>query len=83
MAGYAVICVHATARYWFGRVPEETAKLADIELLKRCDAVVLCADWARSKGTMDEIECAWDREIPVYEGIANLRAGVTMDRVPL
>jgi nucleoside 2-deoxyribosyltransferase len=39
---------------------------ATLELLKRCDAVVLCPGWERSSGTRDEITEAQMRGIPVY-----------------
>ena len=39
---------------------------ATMELMRRCDAVVLCPGWERSTGTMAEIEEAKRLGIPVF-----------------
>jgi nucleoside 2-deoxyribosyltransferase len=77
LCGFAPICVHAVARYWYGRVSEECAIEADLELLHRCDAVVLCAGWEHSRGTLAEIESARVRGIPVYETVGEIMANGT------
>lgn len=43
-----------------------------LELMRRCDAVVLCPGWARSMGTRAEIETAKKFRIPVYTSEAAL-----------
>lgn len=54
-SGHAAICVHAASRYYFGEISEEHAIAADLEILRRCDAVLLSEGWARSRGTLGEI----------------------------
>lgn len=58
LVGFAVICVHTTARYMFGRVPEALALAADFELLRRCDAIAMCEGWEESSGAKQELEIA-------------------------
>lgn len=64
-AGYAVICPHSNSAL-FSSVPEESFIDGDIEILKRCDAVVLVPEWEESTGTLSEIEVAIANGIPVY-----------------
>ena len=66
IGGWWPVCVHTMARDWFGFVPEPKAIQGDIELLKRCDAVVLTIGWQHSKGTRKEIVAAKEAGIPVY-----------------
>jgi hypothetical protein len=65
--GHAVICPHANtdiegnetvgARVWLN---------GDLQIVARCDAVVVVPDWEGSKGTEGEIAFAEERHIPVY-----------------
>lgn len=38
----------------------------DIELLSRCDAVLVQGDWERSRGCRREVQAAYERGIPVF-----------------
>lgn len=38
----------------------------DIELLSRCDAVLVRGDWERSRGCRREVQAAYERRIPVF-----------------
>lgn len=40
--------------------------LSDIELLSRCDAVLVRGDWERSRGCRREVQAAYERRIPVF-----------------
>jgi len=68
----AVICVHTMARYWYGYIEEAEAIAADMELLRRSDAVVLVAGWQWSKGTQAEIREAAFAGKPIYESVEAL-----------
>lgn len=68
--GHAVICPHANTD-----LPTELAEKecdantwlqGDLMMVARCDAVVVCPDWAGSKGTEGEIKYAEARKIPIY-----------------
>lgn len=52
--------------------PEAYWLAATMELMRRCDAVLLCPGWVESKGTMAEIDEAHRLGIPVYETLADL-----------
>lgn len=45
-----------------------------LELLKRCDGVILCHNWRDSSGARAEVEEAYRLGIPVFDSLACLRA---------
>jgi len=38
-----------------------------LTILKRCDAVILCGNWKKSMGCMQEYSAAYVLGIPVFE----------------
>ena len=63
--GYAVLCPHAnTAMMDFGC--DEVFLDGDLEILKRCDLVVVCPGWESSEGTQAEIAHAHNELKAVY-----------------
>jgi nucleoside 2-deoxyribosyltransferase len=65
--GAAVICPHANTRFYQGAAPDEVWLEGDLEMLGRCDAVVLVENWEKSAGTMAERSYAKLHNIPVFE----------------
>ncbi len=53
-------------------LPDEFWLEGTLELMRRCDYVVLAPGWEVSSGTRKEIEIAKSLGIPVYEDIHNL-----------
>jgi nucleoside 2-deoxyribosyltransferase len=49
-------------------LPDEFWLAATLELMRRCDAVVLCPGWQHSTGTLAEIREAERLGIPIYYG---------------
>lgn len=66
LAGGACICPHANTRYFQGTGPDSIWLEGDLEILRRCDAVLTTADWARSSGARAEVELASSLNIPVF-----------------
>lgn len=64
---WGALCVHTQSRFWHEHVPEEVAIAWGLELLRRCDAVVLAGDWWLSRGTYGEVCLAVELGIPVFE----------------
>lgn len=73
--GDAAVCPHANTRFYQGSLPDATWLNGDIEILKRCDGVVLCPGWRDSSGTRAEVAVAIDNNIPVYDGVADYLHG--------
>jgi len=57
-AGYAVICPHMNSAYMDGVCPDETFLEGAIEILKRCDGIVMMPNWQQSAGSRDELNMA-------------------------
>jgi len=67
--GYAVICPHLNSAFMSGAAPEETFLEGGLEILRRCDLLVLVEGWQASKGTAREIEVARECGIPIFSDI--------------
>lgn len=65
--GYAVICPHKNTAFFGGAAPDEVWLTGDLEIMRRCDLVVLVPGWRSSSGTRAEVAEAQRLSIPVYE----------------
>ena len=65
--GYAVICPHKNTALFGGLCPDDTWLRGDLEMLLRCDLIVLTPDWEKSSGARAEREMAIAGNIPVAE----------------
>lgn len=73
-AGHVALCPHLNTAHF-----EEDSTLADdayldgdIELLRRCDGVLMLPGWNHSEGAKNEMFFARDRGIPVYLSLDEL-----------
>lgn len=73
-AGAAAICPHLNTEHFQGAAPDEVWLNGDLEIITRCDALILVPDWETSVGTRHEIEFARERGIPVFYNMADLNA---------
>lgn len=66
--GIVALCPHSNSAFFdfFDKVPDEIILPACIELMKRCDAVLVLPNWVDSSGTKVEIEEARKANIPVF-----------------
>lgn len=73
-AGAAALCPHTNTRF-FDKAAGCTGELfveGTLEMLRRCDAMILCAGWEKSSGTKGEIREALRLGIPVFGGLVSL-----------
>ncbi|MCE5309616.1 MAG: DUF4406 domain-containing protein [Acidobacteriales bacterium] len=65
--GFAVICPHKNTAFMGGAqgLPDDVWLKGDLEMIERCDGVVLAPKWALSVGTRAEKEHAQKHGIPV------------------
>ncbi len=75
--GVAVICPHTNARFFQGAADDKIWLEGDLEMLRRCDVVMLTPDWRRSSGAKAEVREAIKYGIPVFEDIWSLKAWIT------
>lgn len=67
--GYAVICPHKNSALFDGLCDDSVWLKGDLELLHRCDCVVLVPGWSRSKGSITERAEAIRLGIPVFSWV--------------
>ena len=70
--GYAVICPHLNSAFMSGVAPEQTFLDGTLEMLRRCDLVVMVNGWTESVGSVHEFEEAGFLNIPVYNYIEDV-----------
>lgn len=68
-AGAAALCPHANTRFFQGAAPDEVWLDGDLEMLRRCDAILMTKDWQRSSGATKEHEVAVAVSIPVFYAV--------------
>ncbi len=67
------LCPHANTAHFHGTLTDEFWLDGTMELLRRCDAVLLAPRWHLSSGTLAEIEEAKLLDIPVFKDHIALR----------
>lgn len=70
--GAAAICPHTNTRFFSGAAPDEVWLAGDIEILRRCDAIILTDNWERSSGARAEVAEAYRVGIPVFTQLYDL-----------
>jgi nucleoside 2-deoxyribosyltransferase len=69
-SGAVAFCPHLNAALFDGILPEERFLAGGLEMVRRCDALVLVAGWQGSAGTLAEIELANRLGKPVFRTMA-------------
>ena len=64
--GHAALCPHANSRHMEGVASDEHFLAGTLELMRRCDAVLLVPNWHRSEGARAEIAEAERLGMPVF-----------------
>lgn len=73
--GYAVaLCPHANTMFFTGAALDRVWLDGDLELLRRCDAILLTASWEQSSGARAERDFALAHNIPVFYELFALNA---------
>lgn len=63
---------HTMCRFYQGAAPDSVFIQGTLELLRRCDAVLLVGEWRQSTGTLGEVAEAERSGTPVFETIPEL-----------
>ena len=64
--GAACICPHTNTRFFQGALPDQVWLEGDLEMLRRCDFLVLTSRWRESLGAKTEHDEARKIGIPVF-----------------
>ena len=70
--GAACICPHANTRFFQGAAPDEVWLAGDVEIMRRCDAVLMTQKWQASAGALAEHNEAHRRGIPIFYELGDL-----------
>jgi len=71
--GCSVVIPHANTRNFHHHMPEPVMLDATLELMRRCDALILVEGWQDSQGTRDEMCEASFLGIPVFHTLFGLK----------
>lgn len=64
--GHVALCPHANSRHMEGVASDEVFLAGTLELMRRCDAVLLVPNWRDSEGARAEVAEADRLGIPVF-----------------
>jgi len=73
LSGMAALCPHTNTRFFQGAADDAVWLDGDLELLTRCDAVLLVPGWERSQGATAERARAIEKGSPVFEDLDRLQ----------
>lgn len=74
-AGASPVIPHTNTGAWFiGTLSHAFWYEATLELMRRCDAVILVSGWEESKGTQNELVEAKRLGLPVFTNVDELTA---------
>jgi len=66
--GFAVICPHLNTAFLDGSCPDQVWLKGDLEMLKRCDIIVMLKGYKKSSGALEELALAKEERLEViYE----------------
>jgi nucleoside 2-deoxyribosyltransferase len=71
--GAMAFCPHLNTAHFQDVLPDDTWLEGDIEILKRCDAVLMVEGWTNSEGAKREYGVAQEYEIPCFVSIDELK----------
>ena len=67
--GAVAICPHSMTRFYQGALPDDVWLDGDLELLHRCDAILMMPDWEQSMGARAEHRAATEWKQHVFYNI--------------
>ena len=70
--GHVALCPHTNSAFFEGAATSEQFLEGTKELLRRCDAVMVCPNFENSEGSKGEIELAGLLNIPVFYELEEL-----------
>lgn len=77
--GAAALCPHTNTRFFDKSANDKAFLAGTMEMLRRCDGMILVRDWEHSSGTRAEIAEALRLHIPIFGNILRLNDFVKGD----
>ncbi|HEW91205.1 MAG TPA: DUF4406 domain-containing protein [Thermotogaceae bacterium] len=70
--GAVPICVHTMNRHFFGEIDEERVINGCMDIIMRCDAILMLSGWEESAGSYMEYNFAMKNNVTVFTRIDEL-----------
>lgn len=77
--GAAAICPHANTRFFQGVLPDHIWLDGDLEIVRRCDALLLVDGWEKSAGARGEVDEAGRFGLKIFQTIQELKSWLEAD----
>jgi hypothetical protein len=71
--GAACICPHKNTEHFNGAAPDRVWLDGDLEMVRRCDAILCSPGWESSSGSLGEVALAKQLGLPIFQSIEELR----------
>ena len=75
--GAACICPHKNTESFNGAAPDRVWLDGDLEMVRRCDAILCVPGWESSSGSLGEVALAKQLGLPIFQSIEELRNWLT------
>lgn len=76
-ANIVALCPHLLTRFFQYSCPDQAFVDGTLDLMRRCDAVLVVGDWEQSEGTRGEVAEARQRGLPIYFSVEEAIHGST------
>ncbi|MGA2232273.1 MAG: DUF4406 domain-containing protein [Tepidisphaeraceae bacterium] len=70
--GAACICPHKNTESFNGAAPDRVWLDGDLEIVRRCDAILCAPGWESSSGSLGEIALARELGLPIFYSLEEL-----------
>jgi hypothetical protein len=70
--GHAAVCPHANTMFFQGSLADDIWLKGDLEIISRCDAMLMAPHWEGSVGSQVEHNFAITKNIPVFYNLSDL-----------
>lgn len=80
-AGAVALCPHMNTAHFQNALPDDVWLWGDVEMLGRCDAILMTPKWAESVGAICEHGFAEEHGMPVFYSVDELREWLDARRV--
>jgi hypothetical protein len=71
--GAACLCPHANTAHFQDAAPDHIWLRGDLEMLRRCDAILMLPTWRQSAGAVTEHDWAVRHEMPILYSLGELK----------
>lgn len=73
-AGGIAICPHKNTEHFDGAADDAVFLFGDLQILERCDAILMVDGWGLSQGSCAELNFALDKNLTVLYSLAEAQA---------